>query len=128
MSLFKHRHGLSLLLNDVAKILDDGDDPTEWLQTKPTQERIASISPMARVRAGEYTTPTFVVHGTSDKVVPFGAALDFVSALRKRNILSGLLAVPGVGHLHDLSLSPGTALWEAQVAPAYNFLLRSLQT
>lgn len=127
MSLFRDGHGLSLLLNDIGSTINGGGDPSEWLQRRPTKERIASISPIARARAGDYATPTFIVHGTQDTVVPFSAAVDFVAALRNRDIKCGFLAIPGAGHLHDLSIVPGTAQWDAQIAPAYNFLLDSLQ-
>ena len=37
----------------------------------PSMEQIQSISPLAHIRAGSYKTPTFLIHGTRDDVVPW---------------------------------------------------------
>lgn len=128
VSLFQSGHGLSLLLNNVMEASrgDDAESATSW-HAPPAPERVATICPLAHLRAGPYRTPTFIVHGTQDERVPFGSAVDFVNAARERDVECGLLAVPGARHLHDINLVPGTALWKAQVAPACQFILRSLQ-
>ncbi|KAI1163974.1 BcPKS16, polyketide synthase [Nemania serpens] len=128
VSLFQSGHGLSLLLNNVMEASrdDDAESATSW-RAPPAPERVATICPLAHLRAGLYKTPTFIVHGTQDERVPFRSTVDFVNAARERDVECGLLAVPGARHLHDINLVPGTALWEAQVAPAYQFILRSLQ-
>lgn len=82
---------------------------------------------MAHVRGGDYNTPTMLVHGTRDEVAPFGTAAAFVKALRERGVDCGFLALPDGRHLHDMRLKPGTAEWEEQVAPAYEFFLKYLR-
>ncbi|GAW20845.1 hypothetical protein ANO14919_103570 [Xylariales sp. No.14919] len=117
LSLLKEGNGLSLLLNGIS---DDG-----W-KRGPHREEIAAISPMAQVRAGTYTIPTYVVHGTEDEIVPFHTAVQFVQALRDQGVEAGLLAVPGARHIHDVDITVGTDRWEAEVAPGYEFLFRKL--
>ncbi|KAI1332612.1 BcPKS16, polyketide synthase [Xylariaceae sp. FL0255] len=123
-SLFQQGHGLSLLLNDLRA---SNDDYAKFLQSPPDPSRIAAISPLARLKSGSYDTPTYIVHGTQDERVPFATAVEFVRTSREEGIDCGFLAVPGVRHLHDLSLVSGTSEWEAQVAPAYRFVLESLR-
>jgi fermentation-respiration switch protein FrsA (DUF1100 family) len=36
----------------------------------PPVEQIQAISPLAQIRAGNYNTPTFFIHGTRDDLVP----------------------------------------------------------
>ncbi|TGJ81029.1 hypothetical protein E0Z10_g7743 [Xylaria hypoxylon] len=117
LSLFKENNGLRLLLNGVA---DDG-----W-KHQPHPNEIASISPVAQVRKGTYTIPTYMIHGTEDEIVPFHTAVNFVQALREYGIEGGLLAVPGARHIHDVGIKAGTDRWEAEVAPGYEFLFKKL--
>ena len=82
---------------------------------------------MAHLRSGSYTTPTFLIHGERDEVVPFHTAVKFADALDKCKVTGGLLAVKGVKHIHDMSLRPGMERWQKEVAPGYNFLLQVLR-
>lgn len=88
---------------------------------------MAAVSPLAQLRRGAYDVPTFVIHGTHDKVAPFAGAERFVAELRNKNIRHGFLPLQGVGHIHDLKLRPGSRGWEAQVAPGYRFLFGSVK-
>jgi acetyl esterase/lipase len=110
--------GLSLLLNGLS----DSDD---W-RRKPSAQAIAAVSPVAQVRVGKYTTPTFVVHGSDDEVVPHSMAIRLVREMRGRGIECGLLTVPGGKHMQGVVLRPGTLRWEAEIGPGYEFLLRIL--
>lgn len=89
----------------------------------PDPKRVAAISPMAQLRAGKYTTPTFMIHSDKDEIVPFQTAVKFVAALKEHGIKSGFLPVKGERHIHDLTLKPGAAKWDSQVGPGYAFLL-----
>ncbi|KAH8203888.1 hypothetical protein TruAng_001952 [Truncatella angustata] len=120
LSLFREGNGLSLLLNE-----DRTSD--QWYRNPAEPGRIAAVSPMAHMRSGDYKTPTYLIHGTQDEIAPFRSALDFFHALRETNVECGFLALSGVGHIHDLGLKPGTAEWDAQVGPGYEFLLRMLR-
>lgn len=118
LSLFKEGNGLPLLLNGIS---DDGD----WNRYLNTAQ-VAAISPLAQVRNGTYKTPTFVVHGNKDEIVPYETAVRFVKEMREQGVECGFLTVEGAKHIHDLKLKPGTTSWEAEVAPGYEFLLRKL--
>ncbi|KAI3318475.1 hypothetical protein HD806DRAFT_310696 [Xylariaceae sp. AK1471] len=108
VSLFKEGNGLPLLLNGIA---NDG-----WKrQLRPTD--VLAISPMAQVRVGAYTIPTYVIHSTEDEIVPYHAAAKFVQALRQHGIEYGLLTVPKAKQIHDVGIKPRTDKWEAEVAP-----------
>ena len=80
------------------------------------------MSPLARARKGEYKIPTFIVHGTEDEVAPFESAQRLIQVLQANGVRSGLLALEGVSHVHDLRLKPGMELWDTQIAPGYQFL------
>lgn len=98
------------------------DDAGNWREP-PDPKRVAAISPMAQLRAGKYTTPTFMIHSDKDEIVPFHTAVKFVAALKEHGVKSGFLPVKGERHIHDLNLKPGAAKWDSQVEPGYAFLL-----
>ena len=104
----------------------NGISDLEAWHKQPDAKRVAAISPMAQLRAGTYTTPTFLIHGENDEIVPYHTAVKFASALRARGVRSGFLEVKGAKHIHDLTLMPGTERWERQVAPGYEFLFEAL--
>jgi acetyl esterase/lipase len=118
LSLLKEGNGLPLLLNGIS-------NPEDYKRL-PDPRLVKAISPMAQIQDGRYKTPTYIVHGTMDEVVPYDSAVKFVEALRHHGVDCGFLTVEGVKHIHDLDLKPGTVSWEAQVAPAYEFLLKRL--
>ncbi len=92
----------------------------------PSPERVASISPLARLCAGQYTVPTFIIHGTKDEVAPFVAAKRFATEMGRRGVFHGFLPLHGMPHLFDLRLREGSDKWEEMVAPGYQFLLEVL--
>ncbi|KAI4189026.1 MAG: hypothetical protein LQ348_003849 [Seirophora lacunosa] len=127
LSLFKEPHALSLLLHGPAALLHD----SAALPASASQERLDAINPLARVRAGEYTVPTFIVHGEDDDVVPCAMSVAFERALRDSGVRSGVRVVKGTGHLCDLGVEdpPGRRnnAWEEKgVGEGMRFLLREL--
>ncbi|KAL9092262.1 MAG: hypothetical protein Q9165_004436 [Trypethelium subeluteriae] len=118
LSLFKEGTGLPLLLNGLPSITASGSACFE----KPSAEQIASINPISQLRSGNYSTPTFIIHGTDDEIAPFTAAEQFLAALKAKNVMCGLLKIEGGKHTHDLTLKPGMKEWEQHVAPGYRFL------
>ncbi|PWY75480.1 ketoacyl-synt-domain-containing protein [Aspergillus heteromorphus CBS 117.55] len=119
LALIKEENGMGLLINGI---------PTEGEQIPaPDLNRAAAISPLAQLRAGNYRTPTFLIIGEEDEVVPFNTAVEFVATLKDHGIECGLLAIPGARHIHDLSLMPGSEGWEEGVAPGYRFLLERIE-
>jgi len=103
------------------------DEATKALFERPAPERVAAISPMAQVRRGAYTTPTYVIHSTGDEIVAIASAERFVAALREHGVHCGLLKLEGVRHIQDLELRPGMPLWREQVEPGYWFLFEAVK-
>ena len=96
------------------------------LASSPPLERIQAISPMAQLRAGRYTVPTFVIHSDRDEITPFRASEAFVEELKKKGVIGGLGRVKGKGHIHDLALKPGDEGWQDGVGVGYEFIFRIL--
>ncbi|KAI5917885.1 BcPKS16, polyketide synthase [Camillea tinctor] len=95
----------------------------------PSHERVASISPFARLRAGQYSVPTFIAHGTIDDVAPFAAAqrfMDEIACNHDGKFPYGFLSLYGARHLFDLELKEGSQEWNEMVAPGYHFLFEIL--
>lgn len=88
---------------------------------RPTQERIMAISPHAQVINGTYRTPTFLVHGTEDDLVPVQQARDMSESLAAHGVESGIAIIDGASHLLDLDedLSGSIA---AEVEKGFAFL------
>lgn len=120
LALVKEKNGVALLLDGIPA---DGNT----LGT-PDPERVAAISPLAQVQKGNYQTPTFVIIGNEDEIVPFHTSVNFVDALGEQGIKNGFIPVPGQRHIYDLALSPGMTKWDEWVAPGYKFLFELLET
>ena len=67
----------------------------------PTQEQIASVSPLAQIRRGNYNTPTFLVHGTLDDLIPWQQSQRTYAALVEGGVEAQLRVVDGAVHLFD---------------------------
>lgn len=94
---------------------------------KVSLERVASISALAQVRRGNYKTPTFVIHGDRDEMIPYTMATDFAEAMRERGVDCGVIVVPEAKHMYDIFLKPGKKGWESGVLPGYEFLFKALR-
>ncbi|KAL8971451.1 MAG: hypothetical protein Q9197_003267 [Variospora fuerteventurae] len=138
LSLFKEPHALSLLLHGPTALDDNSRH-----DLSVSQQRLDAINPLAHIRSGEYTVPTFIVHGEDDDVVPCGMSVAFERALREKGVGSGIRVVKGAGHLFDLGVQyhePGRRTrkdrddgngnqdaWDEKgVGEAMRFLLREL--
>ena len=117
-AVLKEGIGLNVLLYGLSH---------KALAQKPDPELVRAISPMAHVRDGSYNVPTFVIHGVQDEIVPFKTAESFVKELDNSGVECGFLPVPGVKHIHDLHLKPGSREWKSQVEPGYLFLFKHLK-
>ena len=92
----------------------------------PDARQIASISPLAQIEAETYTTPTFIVHGEKDDLIPYEQAQRTSTALARRNILGEVRILKDRVHLFDLY--PDFVHDEAAqraVEDGYQFLKRS---
>jgi acetyl esterase/lipase len=114
---FNERNAISILLDGFR-----ADDQ----YVKPSRERVQAVSPLAQVRLGRYRTPTFIVHGSNDEVVPIDMSVTFSEALKETGTRSELLELPKKPHIFDLFLTPGSADWEKGVVPGYKFLYEIL--
>lgn len=120
LSLFKEGHGLYLLLNGIRP-----SNSKPW-STPPPAHLIAAISPLSHLLLGTYTTPTFLIHGTEDEIVPYHTAVAFSEAMREIGVRGGLGEVRGVRHIHDLGLRKGGDGWWEGVGVGYDFLFGEL--
>lgn len=126
LSLFKDGIGPSLLLEGLPN--SDADETFEaQLRRQPPSELVASVSPLARVRAGEYNCATFVIHGTADEIAPLSGAKKFVQQLEARQVSHGFLVLPDAKHIHDVGIEVGSRTWNEQIAPGYNFLFETVR-
>ncbi|KAF4898800.1 Methylphloroacetophenone synthase [Colletotrichum fructicola] len=92
----------------------------ETLQ-RPTRERIMAISPHAQVINGTYRTPTFLVHGTEDDLVPVQQARDMSESLAAHGVESGIAIIDGASHLLDLDEDSNGSI-AAEVEKGFAFL------
>ena len=98
----------------------------KWLSLPlPDQAAVASVSPYAHILAGDYLTPTYLIHGTRDDLIPWQHSDRIRDALLERGVPSGTTIVGGAIHLFDLYRDPDGANWRA-VCEGYNFLLEQL--
>ena len=67
----------------------------------PKPEQIASVSPLAQIQRGTYRTPTFIVHGTLDDLIPWQQSQRTHVALVASGVEAGLRVVEGAVHLFD---------------------------
>lgn len=114
---------LALLLN--------GLNPTDQRDCfdAPEPSKVATISPLAQARSGNYSSPTYIIHSPKDEVAPFEAAERFIDELKKRGVRSELLRLPdNISHLHDVHLRPGMEGWDDHVLPGYKFLMDAVSS
>ena len=63
---------------------------------------VDAMSPYAQIEKGMYHTPTLLVHGTEDDVVPFTQSSRTVEKLKENGVNGELVMVQDAGHLFDL--------------------------
>lgn len=68
---------------------------------QPLKEDIVPISPLAQILHGNYQSPTFFVHGTSDDLIPLAQSERAYEALMVRGIKAGIFRLEGADHLFD---------------------------
>jgi dipeptidyl aminopeptidase/acylaminoacyl peptidase len=84
----------------------------------PTDEQIISISPFSQIMRGNYTTPTYLIHGTADDLIPWEHSQRVVDALAARGVDTGIEILEGVEHLFDTFSNKG---WD-EIQRAYGWL------
>ena len=97
-------------------------DARKWYNLpQPAQEKILAVSPLAQIVRGNYRTPTFVIHGTNDDLIPWQQSQRTYDALTERGITAGLELVQGAPHICDLSSDPEAEGWKATLK-GYEFI------
>ena len=96
---------LPLLLNGLPtknKATNSGKDAKSWSHMEiPDRERVQSISPYAQIVAGNYRTPTFMIHGTADDMIPWQQSRKTTDALARQGVAAGMYLLDGAEHLFD---------------------------
>jgi len=89
-----------ILLNGL-KLADRSQNS---VQTPPATEQVEAISPLAQIRNGAYRTPSFIIHGTKDDLIPWQQAQRTYETLCECGVEAELRIVEGGVHLFDTSI------------------------
>ncbi|POR33739.1 Polyketide synthase [Tolypocladium paradoxum] len=68
----------------------------------PTPEQVQAISPLAQIRQGRYSTPTFLVHPAGDDLIPWQQARRTADELSRKGVDAELRIIDKAIHLFDL--------------------------
>lgn len=118
---------LPILINGLTPSNAEAETQPLHLPTLPfpTTQQIQAISPLAHIRRGAYTTPTFILHGSSDDLVPWRQSLRTYEALCERGVRAQVRIVNGRGHLFDVD-GDGDGEGGRAVREGYEFLGREV--
>ena len=117
---------LNLLLNGFKKRDTHHKGPKgDITLPQPSNEQVRAVSPLAQIKGGTYKTPTFIVHGTRDDLIPWQQARATYDALVEHGVDADCRIVEGGIHLFDTvpgwqkDVAQDRAVWEG-----YDFLKR----
>ncbi|KAL3493898.1 hypothetical protein BJX62DRAFT_234754 [Aspergillus germanicus] len=91
-------------------------------QRQPPVEEIQRASPYAQIKKGNYHTPTFIIHGTEDDLIPWKQSVRTIEALKAQGVRADIAAPQGKIHLFDMYRDPDGSSWEV-VRKGYEFLV-----
>ena len=120
---------LRVLLNGLSPSSRQGQssssgDPTDMLP-EPSLEQIQAVSPLAQIRQGNYKVPTFIIHGTTDDLIPWQQAVRTHEALQQVGVETEIRILDDALHLFDLFRSyENNKGQKAAVREGYEFLKR----
>ncbi|KAL2821206.1 hypothetical protein BJX63DRAFT_427879 [Aspergillus granulosus] len=92
---------------------------------QPSPEQIARVSPLAHIVKGEVRSPTYLVHGTKDDLIPWQQSQRTYEALVAAGVDAGISVLEGQPHLFDLFSDGDGKKWE-QILKAFDFVFRHL--
>ena len=99
-----------------------GSEVRDWgALPQPGLDEIVPVSPLAQIARGNYRTPTFLIHGTKDDLIPWQQSKGTYEALIDQGVTAGLALVEGGPHITDLSSDPESEGWKAALK-GYEFL------
>jgi acetyl esterase/lipase len=90
-------------------------------QPQPEIEEIQRVSPYAQIQRGVYRTPTFVIHGTEDDLIPYEQSVRTVQALKDMGVRAEVSVPQRKAHLFDMFKDADGSSWEV-VKRGYDFL------
>ncbi|KAL2812962.1 hypothetical protein BJX63DRAFT_395333 [Aspergillus granulosus] len=91
-------------------------------QPQPPLEEIQRASPYAQIKKGVYRTPTFVIHGTEDDLIPYTQSVRTIEALKAQGVKADIAVPKGKIHLFDMYRDADGSSWEI-VRKGYEFLV-----
>ncbi|KAL5334680.1 hypothetical protein BJX70DRAFT_402312 [Aspergillus crustosus] len=98
-----------------------GDD--EVVLPTPTLRDIEKVCPLSQVSAGRYKSPTFIIHGTLDDLIPVEQARRTYEQMRAHGVESDIRVLVDGLHLFDMSPALTENKYEHQaVLDGYEFL------
>ena len=92
---------LPILLGGLRRT-DDLGQQSVTTPADPSVEQIQSISPLAHIRAGRYSAPTFLIHGTRDDHVPWEQSQRTYNNLLEHGVPAELAVVKDGLHMFDM--------------------------
>ncbi|OTA53099.1 ketoacyl-synt-domain-containing protein [Hypoxylon sp. EC38] len=120
LALYMNWHGRTLHV-----LLSGLDEKTRKEPETPAPDLIKAVSPLARARARQYATPTFIIHPREDDLVPWQQAERTWQALRANGTDAELRIVEDVPHLFDLYPEhQDNEVLATTVVEGYEFLCR----
>ena len=97
-------------------------DVRDWKALpQPELKEIIKASPLAQIVRKNYQTPTFLIHGTNDDLIPWQQSQETYKALVEHGVEAGLALVEGAPHICDLSSDPESKGWKAALQ-GYDFI------
>jgi len=114
---------LQVLLNGLDKC--QRTECEEILNDELLPSDVAAISPLAHIRNGTYTTPTFIIHPRQDDLIPWQQSQRTWEAMRDQGIASELRILEYGPHLFDMyrQFADDDAA-KAAVRDGYSFLCK----
>ncbi|KAL4961544.1 uncharacterized protein BDV14DRAFT_203730 [Aspergillus stella-maris] len=92
---------------------------------QPSREQIVQFSPLAHIVKGEIRSPTYLVHGTEDDLIPWEQSQRTYEALVSAGVDAGISVLQGQPHLFDLFSDGDGRKWE-KILEAFEFVFRHL--
>ncbi|RDW93187.1 non-reducing polyketide synthase spyA [Aspergillus mulundensis] len=102
-------------------------DAQDWLSLpQPDLERVRAVSPYAQIKSGNYSVPTFLIHGAKDDLVPWKQAQKAADALAAQGVPNGIEIIESAVHLFDLFRDP-EGKYKGAIMRGLQFLVEHVQ-